>query len=668
MVPEDLRPWCDSQSGKKFLSIVSLVSCWCADMIKRYAYVLFKDTTTQMIETIWPLSVLSCTRDSQPDCPDQILIGLRTFVQEVLRRSKTSYYTLQVALYYLILIKSFVPACDFTTEQLVDSPSCRAMQCGRRMFLTALILASKYLQDRNYSARAWSKISGLRTSEINANEMAFLAAIKWKLHVPEPLFNRWMDIVLKYSPSSSTLPMSPPASAKSWRSIIPRITPDLDDVEFGSLNVAKDSKNLFVKDRSGPSALPTPPPESWSLTFFEPNEQTPTIPYNRKAPEPNLNGTLSNRPILPPLQCPGLLPTPTMTPQAATLCTPAVSAYGLCSIKSSMSAAMSQVQINSLARSTLDNLNNWKSSCHTAVPISSRRSSLAPSNSTFSSPESMVSDLSSRRSRSSSISSVASSTCALPQLRLAVQATRRCAQMKLSSLREGDQSIVLSSPPEDSTWDVFNASPDESSSAGGDYFSKPHHNLPSKPSTELDSTATGYKARTHEAVTALHELALPDRSVHSSPTRSRKRENTSSTDLSIPSTTQGSWDNLCRAMPCPSTKSRKRERTSSTDLSVQSRVRELIAPRCLGDITNGTRPAAKSNTVLPDPHLPASFLVHNQNHPSSSNVKLNHQVKNVSPRKRACGVSGTKENCNLNYRLVQERFAMPAPGMWDGII
>lgn len=668
VVPEGLRPWCDNQIGKKFLSIVSLVSFLLADMIKRCAYVVLKDTTTQMIETIWPLSVLSCTRDSQPDGSDQILIGLRTFVQEVLRRSKTSYYTLQVALYYLILIKAFVPTCDFTMEQLVDSPSCRAMQCGRRMFLTALILASKYLQDRNYSARAWSKISGLKTSEINANEMAFLAAIKWKLHVPEPLFNRWMDIVLKYSPSSSTLPMSPSISAMSWRSIIPRITPDLDDFEFGSVNFAKDSKNLYLTDRSGPSALPTPPPESFSLTFFEPNEQTPTNPCNRKAPELTPSGTLSDRPILPPLQCPGLLPTPTMTPQTGTLCTPAMSAYGPCNIKSSMSAVMSQVQGNSLARSTLDNLNNWKSSCNAAVTTSSRRSSLAPSNSTFSSPESMVSDLSSRRSRSSSISSVASSTCALPQLRLAMQATRRCAQMKLSSLKEGDQSIILSSPPEDSTWDVFNTSPDDVFSTGGDYFSKPHHNPPSTPSTDLDLTATGYKARTHEAVTTLHELALPHRSVYSSPTRSRKRENTSSTDLSTTSTTQGSGDKLHRAMPCPSTRSRKRERPSSTDLSVQSRVRELIAPRCLGDITNGTRPTAKSNTVLPDPQLPASFLVHNQNYLSSSNVKLNHKMKNVAPRKRTCGVSGTKENCNLNHRLFQERLAMPAPGMWDGII
>lgn len=631
-------------------------------------FLFLKDSTTQMIETIWPLSVLSGTRDSTLDGPDQTLIGLRTFVQEVLRRSKTSYSTLQVALYYLILIKAYVPTCDFTMEQLMDSPSCRAMQCGRRMFLTALILASKYLQDRNYSARAWSKISGLRTSEINANEMAFLAAINWKLHIPEPLFNRWTDIVLKYSPSSNPL-LLPSASARSWKSIIPRITPDLDEVEFGFASVTKDSRHLFGEENTGPSALPTPPPEYWSPKFFEPKEQTPKNRYeNCKAHEATPCGIASNRPVLPPLQCPGLLPTPVVTPQTGPMCTPAVSACGFGGLKSSMSAAMSHVQNHILARSTLDNPNCWKS-CHASVPISSRRSSIAPPSSTFSSPESMVSDVSYRRSRSSSISSVASSTCALPQLRLAVQATRRCAQMKLSSLKEGDPAILSSSPNDNSTWDVFQASPDDVSNTEGDYFVKMHHNIPKISATELTPTNNGPKSVTHEAASTLHEHALPHRPVYSIPNNPRKRENTSTTDLSSTITSPASGDTSHRMMPCPSSTSRKRERPSSVDLSVQSRVRDLIAPRCLGDITNGNRQSAKNNTVLPDPRLAESFLVLNRDFPSSSDVKLNLNVmKTVAPRKRTCGVGATKENCNFNFRIIQERFATPAPGMWDGII
>lgn len=624
-----------------------------------------------MIETIWPLSVLSGTRDSTLDGPDQTLIGLRTFVQEVLRRSKTSYSTLQVALYYLILIKAYVPTHDFTMEQLMDSPSCRAMQCGRRMFLTALILASKYLQDRNYSARAWSKISGLRTSEINANEMAFLAAINWKLHIPEPLFNRWTDIVLKYSPSSSNPPSSPSALARSWKSIIPRITPDLDEVEFGLASVTKDPRHLYGEENIGPTALPTPPPEYWSPKFFESKEQTPTKRYeNCKAFETTPYGIASNRPVLPPLQCPGLLPTPVVTPQTGPLCTPAVSACGFVGLKSSMSAAMSQVQNNIMARSTLDNLNSWKPSYHASSLVSSRRLSIAPPSSTFSSPESMVSDVSYRRSRSSSISSVASSTCALPQLRLAVQATRRCAQMKLSSLREGDPSIVSSSPHDDLTWDVFQASPDDVTNTEGDYFLKMHHNLPKISAINSNPTNIVSKPVTYEAVPALHEHALPHRSVHPIANNPRKRENTSTTDVSATTTAaHASGDNSHRTMLCPPTTSRKRERPCSVDLSVQSRVRDLIAPHCFEDITDETRPSTKKNMVLPDPRVAESFLVLNQDFVSWSNaqMKLN-GAKNVTPRKRTCGATVTKENCNFNHRLIKERFATPAPGMWDGLI
>ena len=173
----------------------------------------FEDSASQIVETIWPLSVVALRGDSALGCKG--VLPLRTFIQETLRRSRTSYSTLQVALYYLIMIKPLVPKHDFTMEQPRDRPSSRAMQCGRRMFLAALILASKYLQDRNYSARAWSKISGLNTAEINQNELAFLEAVEWRLHISEAVFQRWTDIVLKYTPSAGG---SPNGEGLCWRS------------------------------------------------------------------------------------------------------------------------------------------------------------------------------------------------------------------------------------------------------------------------------------------------------------------------------------------------------------------------------------------------------------------------------------------------------------------
>lgn len=188
------------------------------------------DSAAQMVEVIWPLSIAH----NKPHSGG--VLSLRRYIEETLRRSRTSYSTLQVALYYLVLIMPCVPKSDFTMQQSVDSSSVRALQCGRRMFLAALILASKYLQDRNYSAKAWSKMSGLKVAEINLNERAFLEAVNWKLHLPEPLFKRWTEVVLRYTPGQS-----PPSGGLSdanlsshenetltWKDIIPKLTPNLE--------------------------------------------------------------------------------------------------------------------------------------------------------------------------------------------------------------------------------------------------------------------------------------------------------------------------------------------------------------------------------------------------------------------------------------------------------
>lgn len=130
-----------------------------------------------------------------PESPKDGVLPLRSFVQEVLRRSKSSYSVLQVALYYMVMLRPFVPRNDDAQGQLQED-STRFLRSGRRMFLAALMLASKYLQDRNYSARAWSKISGLKPTEISQIEVAFLKAIGGRLHIPTPMFEKWTNVML----------------------------------------------------------------------------------------------------------------------------------------------------------------------------------------------------------------------------------------------------------------------------------------------------------------------------------------------------------------------------------------------------------------------------------------------------------------------------------------
>jgi len=348
---------------------------------------------------------------------------LRTFIQETLRRSRTSYSTLQVALYYLILIKAHVPKHDFTMEQPEDVASLRALQCGRRMFLAALILASKYLQDRNYSARAWSKISGLKVCEINTNEMAFLAAVNWKLHITDSVWEKWQEVVLRHTPSNA--PPSPGGCMpNTWKSVIPSLTPELEIIQVAPKTPATPVRPIMA---SRSSSYRSPLSEG-----FGSQESTPT-PSHYKVPR-----FLEPKPdLLPPTPClarMGPLPTPTLTPQSVASNTPAASVLGFGARRPSMCSAMAQAQTSSLARSCVDQFTPSIKTGLEAYHFPSRRPSLAPSvASSASSPESMVTDHS-RSSRASSISSVSSAGWAPNQAKLARLATCRNARLPYPAL------------------------------------------------------------------------------------------------------------------------------------------------------------------------------------------------------------------------------------------
>ncbi|CAG8498105.1 2897_t:CDS:2 [Ambispora leptoticha] len=166
------------------------------------------DTAALIIEVIWSHFHIN---------PVAKIIPLKIFIQETLRRSRTSYSTLQTALFYLFRIKSHITSrafqlpsngsrdqnksCPMTPTP--NSPACKRdnsdpATCGRRMFLAALIIASKYLQDRNYSNKAWSKISGLPVKEINQNEIVFLKLIDYNLFISEGIFKRWSSLLLTH--------------------------------------------------------------------------------------------------------------------------------------------------------------------------------------------------------------------------------------------------------------------------------------------------------------------------------------------------------------------------------------------------------------------------------------------------------------------------------------
>lgn len=468
------------------------------------------DSATQMVEVIWQLSE---PKSRCENASGRGVLPLRMFIQETLRRSRTSYSTLQVALYYLILIKPHLPKHDFTMSQPEDM-SLRALQCGRRMFLAALILASKYLQDRNYSARAWSKISGLKVCEINTNEMAFLEAVNWKLHIVDSIWEKWQEVVLQHTPTLP--PPSPGASIpNTWKDVIPMLTPDLDIVELAPKASATPVR---APRRPQLSASPYryPSPISYGSQESTPTPSLYQVPRFLE-PKPDLIRT----PSLPSLARLGALPTPSLTPQPMASNTPAASAMAFgSSRRPSMTSAMQQAQCSSLARTCVDQFNPSMRTGLEAYHFPSRRPSLAPSNSSLSSsPESMISD-NSRSSRASSISSVSSAGWApnQSQAKLARLATCRNARLPYPALSKCKEQYEYapSEPMSSPDLDSFHISDSDTSPAKvkSPAFVAPASRKRGRSSVELHQNVRHLLHTTRSAFDLRGQTAvLPDRSI-----------------------------------------------------------------------------------------------------------------------------------------------------------
>ncbi|ORX96208.1 hypothetical protein K493DRAFT_196105, partial [Basidiobolus meristosporus CBS 931.73] len=136
------------------------------------------DVSAIVIESLW-----TCSPSSNSSTQ---ILGLRGFIRETLKRSKTTFSTLLTALIYVLRIKEYIPRTD---------NSFMLVRCGRRMFLAALILASKFLVDQSCSIRGWARITGLAVSEIAACELTLLHLLDHRLFVSCAVFSRWSTLL-----------------------------------------------------------------------------------------------------------------------------------------------------------------------------------------------------------------------------------------------------------------------------------------------------------------------------------------------------------------------------------------------------------------------------------------------------------------------------------------
>jgi len=387
------------------------------------------DTGALIIETIW--------RNQTIPILNSKILPLRVFIQETIRRSRTSFSTLQLALYYLLRIKSAVLDFEEKNPDWFTTPcnfgkvaTKHPIACGRRMFLAAVIVASKYLQDRNYSNRAWAKISGLPVKEINANEFVFLNIADYELYVGEALYKRWSGVLLNHvmaTVSVSTTAVVPHSSAAAGL-VTPPLTPIMSPVTPGSSVPATNALRMALAKRFCEAIKGLSPDltetelASLHVLGFQSTQHNPMSPPPSRT-GPIVNGRIQRQPNSPPFPLNPLLSQSRMPPYEAAL-TPPSSDSGsdseVWSPRSTVSSASSTDSSNISPRANLGRCYLKSLGC----ALSAKAQSLAPSciSKRCASPLSIIAACNDRK-RVPSMSSMSDSPMSMDDVRPSLPAT-----------------------------------------------------------------------------------------------------------------------------------------------------------------------------------------------------------------------------------------------------
>jgi hypothetical protein len=131
---------------------------------------------------------ISTTKEGQP------VVNTHAFVRHLLKRSRATRSTLQLAIFYLFRIRPHI-AKHSQYDPIV--------KCGRRMFLAALICAHKYLYDNTFTNASWAKISKLPVKEINGAERVLLEMLDYRLYVSTELYQKFESQLREAMPSTN---------------------------------------------------------------------------------------------------------------------------------------------------------------------------------------------------------------------------------------------------------------------------------------------------------------------------------------------------------------------------------------------------------------------------------------------------------------------------------
>jgi len=120
-------------------------------------------------------SAFSCPHNKVPS------ISLLLFIQRVMRYLPATKELYIVAMIYLDRVLAY------------NSDICFTLFNAHRLFISAILVASKFLDDLFYTNVFVSKVAGVSPEELNRLEIEFLAAIRFSLYVKPDLYQFYAD-------------------------------------------------------------------------------------------------------------------------------------------------------------------------------------------------------------------------------------------------------------------------------------------------------------------------------------------------------------------------------------------------------------------------------------------------------------------------------------------
>jgi hypothetical protein len=113
-------------------------------------------------------------------------ISIRLYLKRLEQYMKCSEETYILALIYL----------DRVTAKKTDLVL--NIYCIHRLFLSALVVAAKFFEDRYYKNSYYSKVGGISNPELNSLEMEFLVYIDFRLYVSNEEYENYYNTLIEY--------------------------------------------------------------------------------------------------------------------------------------------------------------------------------------------------------------------------------------------------------------------------------------------------------------------------------------------------------------------------------------------------------------------------------------------------------------------------------------